>query len=237
MNVPSGKLLTTAKPIYVYPAFALEGYPNRDSTPYDKRYNIPEAHTILRGTLRYQGNPKFMQTLQDLGLLDDAEQPHLAPDAPPLTWAESLSKRLGCAADNKTLRAEVVKRAGLEGEMMTRILNGMNALGFFSTTEQAPRKGTFLDSLAATLQAKMTYQEGERDMVLLQHKFEIELADGVRVRASRRRGLRFVSFRSPWSTPAGDAHVDPSRVRRAQRHNRHGAHGRRSVRHCGAARP
>ena len=54
MTVPGADLLRSAKPIFVYPAFAFEGYPNRDSTPYDKRYNIPEAHTILRGTLRYQ---------------------------------------------------------------------------------------------------------------------------------------------------------------------------------------
>jgi len=46
--------MQSAKPIYIYPAFAFEGYANRDSTPYSQRYNIPEAKTIIRGTLRYQ---------------------------------------------------------------------------------------------------------------------------------------------------------------------------------------
>lgn len=34
---------------YLHPGFAFVAYPNRDSTPYKERYNIPEAETILRG--------------------------------------------------------------------------------------------------------------------------------------------------------------------------------------------
>lgn len=32
--------------------FALVAYPNRDSTPYKERYNIPEAQTIVRYIIR-----------------------------------------------------------------------------------------------------------------------------------------------------------------------------------------
>ena len=38
--------------------------------------------------------------------------------------------------------------------------------------------GNLLDTLCATLEAKMQYEQGERDMVMLQHKFEIEKKDG-----------------------------------------------------------
>ena len=38
-----------------------------------------------------------------------------------------------------------------------------------------------LDTLCATLEEKMQYGPGERDMVMLQHKFDIELADGSKV--------------------------------------------------------
>lgn len=34
---------------YLSLGFALVAYPNRDSTPYRERYNIPEAETIIRG--------------------------------------------------------------------------------------------------------------------------------------------------------------------------------------------
>lgn len=35
-----------------------------------------------------------------------------------------------------------------------------------------------LDTLCATLEKKMQYEEGERDFVMLQHKFEVENKDG-----------------------------------------------------------
>ena len=38
--------------------------------------------------------------------------------------------------------------------------------------------GNPLDTLCATLEKKMQYEEGERDFVMLQHKFEIENKDG-----------------------------------------------------------
>ena len=43
-----------AKPVDLYPDLELEGFPNRDSTTYVDVYGIPEAHTVLRGTLRYK---------------------------------------------------------------------------------------------------------------------------------------------------------------------------------------
>ena len=55
VEIPSERLFTSGtKDIRIYPGFAFEGYPNRDSTPYGARYGIPEAQTILRGTLRYR---------------------------------------------------------------------------------------------------------------------------------------------------------------------------------------
>ena len=50
VEIVSKDLMATAKPYLIYPGYA---YPNRDSTPYKERYNIPEARTIIRGTLRY----------------------------------------------------------------------------------------------------------------------------------------------------------------------------------------
>lgn len=53
-------------------------------------------------------------------------------------------------------------------------------LGLFS--EQDPIKGgTFLDTIAKTLESKMEYQEGERDLIILQHKFDVELKNGNKV--------------------------------------------------------
>ena len=51
----NGGLLESAKSLDFLPGFNLEGYPNRDSTLYADIYGIKDAHTIIRGTLRYRG--------------------------------------------------------------------------------------------------------------------------------------------------------------------------------------
>ena len=66
-EIPGSTLMASARTYVIYPGFAFVAYPNRDSTPYRARYNIPEAETVIRGTLRYQGLPEFVRTLVDLG--------------------------------------------------------------------------------------------------------------------------------------------------------------------------
>lgn len=78
-----------AKPYYISPAFAFVAYPNRDSVPFKKFYNIPEAETVVRGTLRYQGFPEFIKVLVQLGWLDATEKDWLKEG---LTWAQVTQK-------------------------------------------------------------------------------------------------------------------------------------------------
>jgi saccharopine dehydrogenase (NADP+, L-glutamate forming) len=52
-----------------------------------------------------------------------------------------------------------------------------SVVGIFSESKITP-KGNALDTLCATLEEKMAYQEGERDLVFLQHHFEVENKDG-----------------------------------------------------------
>ncbi|KAF9437322.1 saccharopine dehydrogenase (NADP+, L-glutamate-forming) [Entomortierella beljakovae] len=174
------ELMTSAKPIPIYPAFAFVGYPNRDSTPYKERYNIPEAQTILRGTLRYAGFPQFVKTLVDIGFLDDAPVDFLAPSASDIAWNDVLAKRLGSSSNAESELVELIKeKSTIKGDEIDRIVKGMKWLGLFSKTN-AQRRGNYLDTLCATLEEKMMYGKGERDMVMLQHKFEVELKDGTR---------------------------------------------------------
>ncbi|KAF8939980.1 saccharopine dehydrogenase [Dissophora ornata] len=174
------ELMTSAKPIPIYPAFAFVGYPNRDSTPYKERYNIPEAQTILRGTLRYAGFPEFVKTLVDIGFLDDAPQDFLAPSASDIAWNDVTAKRLGSSSNVESDLVELIKeKSSIKGAEVERIIKGMKWLGMFSETN-VHRRGNFLDTLCATLEDKMMYAKGERDMVMLQHRFEVELKDGTK---------------------------------------------------------
>ena len=59
----------------------------------------------------------------------------------------------------------------------------MRWIGLFSSEKVKPRAGNLLDTLCAQLETLMAYAEGERDLVMLQHKFIVEWADGKIVRA------------------------------------------------------
>lgn len=177
-ETPGKLLMDIAKPIHIYPAFAFEGYPNRDSSPYTERYNIPECKNLIRGTLRYQGFPKFVKALVVLGFLNDAPLAHLAESSPAITWSAVLAKAIDIeTTDEQELAKHVLSKTGLSGEEGQRILAGLRWLGMFSQTNVHLR-GNLLDTLCATLEEKMQYENDERDMVMLQHKFRIQWANG-----------------------------------------------------------
>jgi saccharopine dehydrogenase (NADP+, L-glutamate forming) len=76
--------MCTAKPYFIYPGFAFVSYANRDSTSFREWYNISEAQTIIRGTLRYQGFPEFVHVLVDIGFLSEEAHDFLKPSDKPL---------------------------------------------------------------------------------------------------------------------------------------------------------
>ncbi|RYO91151.1 hypothetical protein DL764_008319 [Monosporascus ibericus] len=146
------------------------------STGYKERYNIPEAQTIIRGTLRYAGFPEFVKVLVNIGFLKDEEQSYCKE---PIPWKEATQKILAApSSDEKDLIEAISAKATFkDNEQREHILAGLRWLGLFSSEKIMPR-GNPLDTLCATLENKMQYGEGERDLVILQHKFEVELKDG-----------------------------------------------------------
>ncbi|RYC61036.1 hypothetical protein CHU98_g5173 [Xylaria longipes] len=165
VNVAGPELMAEAKPYPIYPGFAFVAYPNRDSTPYKERYNIPEAQTIIRGTLRYGGFP-------------DDENEALKQSIP---WNEATQKILGASGNSEhdLISAITTKASFKTNEQSEQLLAGLRWIGLFSSEKIVP-KGNPLDTLCATLEQKMQFEEGERDLVMLQHKFVIENKDGSR---------------------------------------------------------
>ncbi|PSR78702.1 saccharopine dehydrogenase [Coniella lustricola] len=178
VNVAGPDLMATALPYHIYPGFNLVAYPNRDSTGYKERYNIPEAQTIVRGTLRYAGFPEFVKVLVDIGFLDDTEHSSCKE---PIAWKDATKEIIGApSSEEKDLISTITSKAAFKDEnQKNHILGGLRWLGLFSSEKITPR-GNPLDTICATLEQKMQFGEGERDLVVLQHKFEIELKDGTK---------------------------------------------------------
>lgn len=179
-EVPGPELMSVAKPYKTeYRGFAFVAYPNRDSTPFREKYQIPEASTIVRGTLRYAGFPELIRCIVDIGFLSQDSQDFLKPSSNPLAWKEATAKILGATSSSgEDLKAAISsKHEFATTDEKYQILDGLRWIGLFSDHPIIPRS-TPLDTLCATLEKKMAYEEGERDLVFLQHRFEIERKGG-----------------------------------------------------------
>ena len=58
-----------------------------------------------------------------------------------------------------------------------QIVSGLKWIGVLSSEPAPVRAGTTLDTLCEQLEKQLMYEPGERDMVMLQHKFLIEWKD------------------------------------------------------------
>ena len=180
-EVPGPELMASARPYHIYPGYNFVAYANRDSTPYKETYKIPEAQTVVRGTLRYGGFPEFVRALVAMGFLsteplDVLDSKHIDPP----TWADATKAILRSSSNKEDdlIWAISSKTQFKDTAEKERIVSGLRWLGIFSQEKKITPRGTPLDTLCATLEPKMVYEAGERDFVMLQHKFEIAWKDG-----------------------------------------------------------
>jgi saccharopine dehydrogenase (NADP+, L-glutamate forming) len=155
--------------------------------PYREIYGLPEARTVLRGTLRYPGWCRTLLKIGQLGLLDET-----AKDQPGASYRDLMGELSGAAA-GEDVRAAVARRLGLEpgSEVMERL----EWLGLFEASPLPESRGSAFDNLAALMIRKLWYRDGERDMIVLRHEFETENARG--------RSEKIVSTLVDYGIPGG----------------------------------
>ena len=149
-TVSSEDLMASAKPYFIYPGYAFVCYPNRDSTVFKELYHIPEADTIIRGTLRYQGFPEFVKVLVDMGMLKDDESEYFKK---PIPWRDALAGVLGSKSNSREdlISAIDSKTKWKSDEDRERIISGLAWLGMFSETPITPRDNNALDTLLSLI--------------------------------------------------------------------------------------
>ncbi|KAL8808154.1 MAG: hypothetical protein Q9182_000218 [Xanthomendoza sp. 2 TL-2023] len=180
VEISNQNLMDVSKPYFVLDRYDFVAYPNRNSVPFRDFYNIPEADTVIRGSLRYAGNPAFIKSFIQLGWLNAEKKDWLIPG---LTWAQIMQKAVGAQDTSEMSLITRVKDVcdfsdAAESE---RIIAGLRSYGLFSSDEATVRGGNLLDTLCAQLEKGLSYRPGERDLVILQHKFVVEWQDGKKV--------------------------------------------------------
>lgn len=178
VEISNRDLMGTAESYHVMDGYSFVAYPNRNSVPFREAYQIPEAHTVIRGSLRYRGNPALVKALIDLGWIDTQEKPWLKDG---MTWAQIQQQLTEARSTSETdLIAKVDEICRFPSSERNEVMNGLKWMGLFS--EKIPSlRGNLLDTLSARLEPLCSFEPGERDLVMLQHKFVVEWKDGSKV--------------------------------------------------------
>jgi len=187
VNVPGDELFADCRAVDVPGAGEFECYPNRDSLPYVETYGLKYVETMFRGTLRNAGWCETWLALSRLGFLDDAPL-----NCEGLTYRGFSARALGVdAADAESAFAA---RAGVAED--SPVVGRLEWLGFFSDEPVPQAEAAPMDVLAERLAEKCPYGEGERDMIVLHHEFDVGHGG---------RGERVTSTLVDFGVPGGDS--------------------------------
>lgn len=148
----------------------LEGYPNRDSLDYIETYGFEGIKTMFRGTLRNTGWCETLKAIVDLGYVESVEEDWSNKTYQDLAW-----KLIG-QGPNGDLRTAFADKLGITIDSF--ILDNLEWLGLFSDEKLPIADGGAIDILTATMLDKMSYADGERDMLVLYHNFIAEFPNG-----------------------------------------------------------
>jgi saccharopine dehydrogenase (NADP+, L-glutamate forming) len=146
-----------------------EVYPNRDSVPYKELYGLKDAQTVIRGTYRNLGWCDTLKKIVDLGLVDETP----IPDLKKKTFRQMLVDLVGSPAAPQVKEA-TAKKLGLAPD--SEIIKRFEWLGLFSDDPVGDFDNR-LDVLSQRLQEKLFFKPGEKDMLVLRHRFEVRNKD------------------------------------------------------------
>ena len=166
VEIPSEDLFAHFWPMNIEGLPPLEAYPNRDSVPYIQIYEISDADSMYRGTLRYPGWCQTLKKVVELGLLDETEQ-----KVKGLSYADFL-RTLIKKEKGDDLKKDLAAYLNLDED--SEPIKRFEWLGLFGDEIIPTEKNSPLDVFADRLLEKLKYEEGERDMIVLHHDFTAE---------------------------------------------------------------
>ncbi|KAF4583903.1 hypothetical protein EYR40_002401 [Pleurotus pulmonarius] len=178
-NITGDNLLKTYFPdVPITDKFDLEGIANRDSLTYVNTYNLEDQpiRTILRGTLRYPGFSKLMDSFKSLGILETNKTMYLE------RWSslvpQAISIKLGVKFGTLDVPGAIKT---LVGESQAReLFNALRWLGLLPSIDASAPMQSFppmpreklapIDLFSILLAHKLKYKSSEKDMVLMSHE-------------------------------------------------------------------
>ncbi|WP_297336171.1 saccharopine dehydrogenase C-terminal domain-containing protein [Algoriphagus sp.] len=171
--VPYHQLFRRIEKIHVDGVGHFDGYPNRDSLEYREIYGLKGIPTLLRGTLRREGFCKAWDIFIQLGMTDESLSLSLDQNS-------SLREFLNSFLPFDPNRTVEEKLSALIPDMDYETFEKIQWLGFFSDRKLPKTKGTPAEILQAILEIDWALDQRDRDMIVMQHLFELKSQSGIR---------------------------------------------------------
>lgn len=150
-----------------------DGYPNRDSLSYRQVYGLEDIPTMLSGTLRRGGFCKAWDVFVQLGMTDDSFQLEMPQGA-------TLRQFLNAFLPYHSELSVEEKLAELIPDLDFPAFEKIQWLGFFENRKLPKTKGSPARLLQAILEIDWELQPEDRDMIVMQHLFEIKTSEGIK---------------------------------------------------------
>jgi len=146
-----------------------EVYPNRDSLKYRKSYGLENIPTMVRGTMRRPGFSKAWNVFVQLGATDDT---YTLENSENMTYREFINTFLKY---HPILSVEGKISNYLNIEEDSSVMYKLRWLGIFENEKIGLKNATPAQILQKLLVKKWKFEERDRDMLVMQHKFEYDL--------------------------------------------------------------
>ncbi|MCX6312020.1 MAG: saccharopine dehydrogenase NADP-binding domain-containing protein [Bacteroidetes bacterium] len=166
--LPYSRVFGQATTINVDGMGAFDAYANRDSLSYRAVYGIENIPTMLRGTLRMPGFCKAWNAFVQLGWTDDTWKIH---NANKLSYSQLIESFLPAGKDSIKERLAKFLGENIESDVMKKL----EWLGIFSDEKTKLTEATPAQILQDLLERKWLLKPGDKDMIVMQHRFEYTL--------------------------------------------------------------
>jgi saccharopine dehydrogenase (NADP+, L-glutamate forming) len=171
--VPYQQLFKRVETIHFPGLGDFDGYPNRDSLNYQGIYGLEQVDTLLRGTLRRAGFCKAWDVFVQLGMTDDTASVQLPPGS---TYRQFLNTFLPWS-DQLTVEE---KLAEVIPDLDFPTFEKLQWLGLFESNPLPITDGTPAQLLQAILEVHWSLQPADRDLIVMQHQFDIQTQVGIK---------------------------------------------------------
>lgn len=167
--IPHHKVFSRYEIIKVPELGAFEVYGNRDSLTYRETYGLHNLETMFRGTIRRPGFCEAWNIFVQLGATDDS---YIMEDTENMTHREFINSFMKYRIDIP-VETKLALYLGVdeESEMMDRL----RWLGIFDNTKIGIAGLSPARILQKILEEKWSLDPGDKDMIVMQHQFDIEL--------------------------------------------------------------